>query len=275
MAEAEEALARAHERGHPEAAHDLAVLREHHPSPAGIEPVADAADRVPEVTSAVAPLPEPIPEPAETGAVAEHSSDSREKRRPAGALGIKLRRRWRAIGLGVLAVGIAFAVATGLAGKSTRAQPSSIVTDAQEIAPTATHTTPPPATPAPASPRKSAVAHQPAQAKTPAKPKVVRNKTAPPKKPGTSTTTHPATDTTARIQPVHPVSVSTPPVHTTAPAPTAPRIPTITPAPATPPAPTTKPGGSSNRGGTGRGSGATENTTGAGGGGTGTVSGGG
>jgi hypothetical protein len=180
FADAEEAFARAEERGHRDAAHNLAVVREYRQSigeagssPDANEPVPDTVppptrdldewfseDAVQAEPSGYLPAEDVAGSPA--AQVVEPGADADRRKWPrAGAL---TARRSRRLAAGVvLAVGIAFAAMTAVDSKGPRPNTPSTVTNVQDAATTSTR----PA--APSVPQPSAKTHpNPAPIQTPA-----------------------------------------------------------------------------------------------------------
>jgi hypothetical protein len=249
MAEAEQALARADQRGHPAAAPNLAALREYRLSTAkpdgaaqatdpGADVEAPAAETVmlapqaaPPETAAPAPdvapsgamTPEPIADDAEAVRDTELRRDERRKGARVGRTAVVRRRRWAAVALGFLVISIAFAISNKFGSTSTKTQPSSIVTDAQADRATATHTASLPATPVPAARNRPAPANRLAHTKTSpslqAKAKVIKKNVTPARKPRTSTTSQSPTETTVSTQSTPPASGAATPVHWSPPQP--------------------------------------------------------
>ena len=128
LTEAEEWFARAAERGHPDAALNLAALREHHRDVDGgdvVEPASDHSDAV--------ELGEPDPAPVDdrTGPD-ETPSQDRGNRVRAGFLTGIWRRRWLRVGLVVLVAGVfAVGVATAVGSHGAGSRPRSAATTAQ------------------------------------------------------------------------------------------------------------------------------------------------
>jgi hypothetical protein len=185
-------------------------------------PISEMPEPTPDVAPSGAITPEPIADDAETVTDAELTREGRKRARVGRTPGIR-RRRWAAVALGVLVIGIAFAGSTKFGSNGTKTQPSSITTNSQPDRATATHSASLSATPGPATRKRTAPAHKLAHIKISpalqAKAKVRKKKVTPARKPSTLTTSQSPTGTVS-TQPAPPARGAITPVHWSPPHPT-------------------------------------------------------